>query len=116
MTIYEFNEWRFRLGLSVQATAELLGVSRDTVLGWQIGKHPISKQTQLATLACEIAYIGAKQFIKANPSSLNNFSLRNQSEFLGRKNIREGIIDGRNILERELPIVLAPKSLIHYIK
>ena len=31
MTIYEFTEWRFRLGLSREATAELLGVHKDVV-------------------------------------------------------------------------------------
>lgn len=114
MNIYEFKEWRFRLGLSVEATAELLGVSKATVLGWEIGTFKITKQTQLATLACELAYIAADQYVKAHPYPSVNNGIRNFVAQSGRKKIREGIINGRNTIERELSIILAPKSLIQY--
>jgi transcriptional regulator with XRE-family HTH domain len=114
MTIYEFRQWRFRLGLTTEASAELLGISKDTVLGWELGKHPITKQTRLATLACELAYIAADQYIKAHPYPSVNNGIRNFVAHSGRKKIREGIINGRNAIERELSIVLAPKSLIQY--
>ena len=113
MTIYEFREWRFRLGLTTEASAELLGVSKDAVLGWELGKHPITKQTRLATLACELAYIAADQYVKAHPYPSVNNGIKNFVAHSGRKKIREGIINGRNAIERELSIVLAPKSLIH---
>ena len=114
MTIYEFKEWRFRLGITTETSAELLGVSKDTVLGWELGNYPITKQTRLATLACELAYIAADQYVKAHPYPSVNNGIRNFVAHSGRKKIREGIINGRNAIERELSIVLAPKSLIHY--
>jgi len=113
MTIYEFTEWRFRLGLSREATAELLGVHKDVVASWVLGNSPIEKQTQLATLACELAYIAADQYVKANPSTLNNTGHKNYVAHHGRRHIRDGIISGRNPIKRELSILLAPKSLIH---
>ena len=113
MTIYEFTEWRHRLGLTTEASAELLGVSKDTVMDWELGKSPIQKQTQLATLACELAYIAADQYVKANPSTLNNIGSKNYAEHHGRRHIRDGIINGRNPIKRELSILLAPKSCIH---
>ena len=114
MTIYEFTEWRFRLGLSQERAAELLGVSKDTVLGWELGKHPITKQTRLATLACELAYIAADQYVIAHPSTLNNIGTKNYVEHHGRRYIRNGIINGRNVIEGEISILLAPKPLIQY--
>ena len=114
MTIYEFREWRFRLGLTTEASAELLGVSKDTVLGWELGKHPITKQTHLATLACELAYIAADQYIKIHPVISHNLTHKNQVEALGRRYIRDGIINGRNPVSNELSILIPPKSLIHY--
>ena len=113
MTIYEFTEWRHRLGLTTEASAELLGVSKDAVMDWELGKCPITKQTRLATLACELAYIAADQYVKANPSTLNNIGHKNYAEHHGRRHIRDGIINGRNPIKRELSILLAPKSLIH---
>lgn len=113
MTIYEFREWRFRLGLTTETSAELLGVSKDTVSGWELGKHPITKQTRLATLACELAYIAADQYVKAHPYPSVNNGIRNFVAHSGRRRIRDGIINGRNPIKRELSILLAPKSLIH---
>ena len=113
MTIYEFTEWRFRLGLSREATAELLGVHKDVVASWVLGNSPIEKQTQLATLACELAYIAADQYVNANPSTLNNTGHKNYVEHHGRRHIRDGIISGRNPIKRELSILLAPKCRIH---
>ena len=69
MTIYEFTEWRYRLGLTTEASAELLGVYKDVVASWELGKSPIEKQTQLACLACELAYIAADQYVNANPAT-----------------------------------------------
>ena len=113
MTIYELKEWRYRLGLSQERTAELLGVHKDVVASWELGKHPIINQTRLATLACELAYIAADQYVKANPSTLNNIGHKNYAEHHGRRHIRDGIINGRNPIKRELSILLAPKSRIH---
>ena len=113
MTIYEFTEWRHRLRLTTEASAELLGVSKDAVMDWELGKCPITKQTRLATLACELAYIAADQYVKANPSTLNNIGSKNYVEHHGRQHIRDGIINGRNPIESRLLILLAPKSRIH---
>ncbi len=114
MTIYEFTEWRYRLGLSQEATAELLGVHKDAVASWELGKSSIEKQTQLATVACELAYIAADQYVNANPSTLNNIGAKNYVAHHGRRHIRDGIINGRNPIQRELSILLSPKSLILY--
>jgi DNA-binding XRE family transcriptional regulator len=116
MTIYEFTEWRYRLGLSRDAATALLGVTKDTVTGWELGKYHIEKQTQLATLACEFAYIAADQYVKAHPNPSNNFSHKNQCEAIGRQCIRDGIITGRNPISNELSILLPPKSLIQHLK
>jgi DNA-binding XRE family transcriptional regulator len=113
MTIYEFAEWRYRLELSQERAAELLGVHKDVLVSWELGKSPIEKQTQLATLACELAYITADQYVKANPSTLNNIGSKNYVEHHGRRYIRNGIINGRNPIESGLSILLPPKSLIH---
>ena len=116
MTIYELREWRFRLGLSQEAAAELLGVHKDAVASWELGNSPIAKQTQLAILACELAYIAADQYVEANPSILNNIGTKNYVEHHVRRYVRDGIINGRNPIERELSILLPPKSLIMYLK
>jgi transcriptional regulator with XRE-family HTH domain len=112
MTIYEFIEWRFRLGLTREASAELLGVSKDTVLGWELGKYPITKQTRLAALACELAYIAADQYVKANPSALNNIGHKNYAEHHGRRYLRDGIMNGKNPISIEISILLRPNALI----
>ncbi len=112
MTIYEFTEWRYRLGLSREATAQLLGVHKDVVASWELGNSPIEKQTQLATLACELAYISADQYVNANPSTLNNIGTKNYVEHHGRRYIRNGVINRRNPIESGLSILLPPKSLI----
>lgn len=112
MTIHEFIEWRYRLGLSREAVTELLGVHKEAVTSWELGKSPIEKQTQLATLACELAYIAADQYVQTNPSTLNNLGSKNYVEQQGRQSIRNAIIAGRNPVERELSIILLPKCLI----
>ena len=112
MTIYEFTEWRFRLGLSREATAELLGVHKDVVASWVLGNSPIEKHTQLATLACELAYIAADQYVKANPSTLNNIGHKNYAEHHGRRYLRDGIMNGKNPISIEISILLRPNALI----
>jgi len=114
MTNKEFISWRSRLGLSQEAAADLLGVHRITIVKWEISIFKISRQTQLACLACELAYIAADQFVKDHPSPLNNFSLKNHSEGQGRQRIREGILnEGKNILKKPILITLLPESFIH---
>jgi len=115
MTIYEFREWRYRLGLSQTAAAELLGVHRVTLANWELGKNPILAQTRLAALACELAYIAADQYVKNNPSPSHNYSHKNHVEALGRIAIRERFInDGLNNQKNPLLITIPSKSLIHF--
>ncbi len=117
MTIYEFREWRYRLGLSQTAAAELLGVHRVTLANWELGKYPIETQTRLAALACELAYIAADQFVKDHPSTLNNIGAKNLVEHQGRIVIRERFInEGFNNQKNLLLITIPSKSLIQYIK
>ena len=116
MTIYEFTEWRYRLRLTKEAAADLLGAHKDTVASWENGKAPIDKLTQLATLACELAYIAADQFAKDYPSTLNNIGAKNLVEAQGRQRIRERFIsEGRNSQAKPLIITILPESFIHYI-
>lgn len=117
MTIYEFTEWRYRLDLTKDAAADLLGVQKDTVLGWELGKYPIQKQTQLATLACELAYIAADQFVKDNPSALNNIGAKKLVEHQGEIVIRERFLnEGFNNQKKPLLITIPSKSLIQFNK
>ena len=114
MTNKEFISWRSRLGLSQEAAADLLGVHRITIAKWEISIFKISRQTQLAYLACELAYIAADQFVKDHPSLLTNFSLKNHSEGQGKQRIREGILnEGKNILKHPILITLLPESFIY---
>ena len=114
VNINELTEWRQRLKLTVEMASELLGVPEDTLLGLESGKYDITKRTKLVILACELAYIAADQYIKANPSKLNNNGNKNRSEALGRQRIRGGIInEGKNVLKKPLSITLHPESLIH---
>jgi DNA-binding XRE family transcriptional regulator len=113
VNINELTEWRHRLGITEITAAELLGISLKDYEKLENCKNPIDKITQLACLACELAYIAADQYVKANPSTLNNIGHKNYAEHHGRRHIRDGIINGRNPIERELSILLAPKSLIH---
>ena len=113
VNINELTEWRHRLGITEIAAAELLGISLKDYEKLENCKNPIDKITQLACLACELAYIAADQYVKANPSTLNNIGHKNYVEHHGRRHIRDGIINGRNPIKRELSILLAPKSLIH---
>jgi DNA-binding transcriptional regulator YiaG len=41
MTPTELKAIRAKLGLSQAALAELLGVKRNTVVRWEMGKHPM---------------------------------------------------------------------------
>jgi len=117
MTIYELTEWRYRLGLSQTAAAELLGVHRVTLANWELGKHPIEKQTRLACLACELAYIAADQYVKDHPAKLNNIGAKNLVEHQGKIGIREKFLnDGFNYQDKPLLISIPPESLIQYIK
>ena len=117
MTIYEFTEWRYRLGLTRGNAADLLGIHKDAVASFENGKTPIDKLTQLATLACELAYIAADQFAKDYPSTLTNIGAKNLVEAQGRQRIRERFInEGRNNQAKPLIITILPESLIHYIK
>jgi hypothetical protein len=114
VNINELTEWRHRLGIAEIAAADLLGISLRDYEKLEDCKNPIDKITQLACLACELAYIAADQYVKAHPNSSHNFSHKNQAEALGRQHIRSGIINGKNPIERELSILLPSKSLIHY--
>ena len=117
MTIYEFTEWRYRLGLSREAAAELLGVHRVALANWELGKPPIEKQTQLACLACELAYIAADQFVNDYPSTLNNTGSKNLVEHQGKIVIRDRFLnEGFNNQKKPLLVTIPPKSLIHYVK
>ena len=56
MTPADFCQWQARMGLTVRAAAELLGVSPSTVQGWRTGisrrtGRPIEPPKMLA-LAC----------------------------------------------------------------
>jgi len=113
VNINELTEWRCRLGITEIVAADLLGISLKDYEKLENRKNPIDKITQLACLACELAYIAADQYVKANPSTLNNIGHKNYVEHHGRRHIRDGIINGRNPIKRELSILLAPKSLIH---
>lgn len=114
VNINELTEWRQRLGITEFAAAELLGISLKDYERLENFKNPIDKITQLACLACELAYIAADQYVKTHPVISHNLTHKNQVEALGRRYIRDGIINGRNPVSNELSILIPPKSLIHY--
>ncbi len=48
MTGQELKRLRLQLGLTQEALAVLLGVRRNTVTRWEMGKHPINAMTVIA--------------------------------------------------------------------
>lgn len=53
MTPLELVKWRTDRGLSSEALAALLGVSRKTVSSWENRKHPIPPYMRLALIGIE---------------------------------------------------------------
>jgi len=45
------TKWRERLGLTKSAAAKELGCSRDSLLIWESGEHPIPRYIALAAAA-----------------------------------------------------------------
>jgi transcriptional regulator with XRE-family HTH domain len=110
------SEWRYRLKISQETAAELLGISLTEVINLEADSALISKSIKLALLACELAYIAADQFAKDYPSTLNNIGAKNLVEAQGRQRIRERFIsEGRNSQAKPLIITILPESFIHYI-
>jgi len=110
------SEWRYRLKISQETAAELLGISLTEVINLEADSALISKSIKLALLACELAYIAADQYIEKYPSSLNNIGSKNQVEVLGGKRIIDGFLNEyRNVMNNDLSITLAPQSQIHHI-
>jgi DNA-binding XRE family transcriptional regulator len=112
VNINELTEWRYRLGITEITAAELLGISLKDYEKLENCKNPIDKVTQLACLTCELAYIAADQYVKANPLTYNNIGTKNYVEHHGRRYIRDSIMNGKNPISSELSILLTPKSLI----
>ena len=48
MTGIQFREWRRKLGLSQEAAARVLGISRATVVRWERGDWPIPPMAVMA--------------------------------------------------------------------
>lgn len=114
---FNIKQWRSRLNITQEKAAELLGVHRVTYTNWELGKHPIEKQTQLACLACELAYIAADQYVKTYPYPSVNNGIRNFVAHSGKNKIIKAFLDeGKNERSNELSINILPKSFIQYIK
>jgi DNA-binding XRE family transcriptional regulator len=114
---YNIKNWRYRLGITQEKAAELLGVHRISYINWETGSVPVSKPVELALLACEIAYIAADQYAEQHPSTLNNIGSKNQVEVLGKKRIIEGFLnEHKNVVNNSLSITLLPQSFIQRIK
>ena len=110
------SEWRYRLKISQEAAAELLGIPLTEVINLESDSALISKSLKLAMLACELAYIAADQYVEEYPSSLNNIGSKNQVEALGGKKIIDGFLNEyRNVMNNDLSITLTPQSKIHRI-
>lgn len=114
---FNIKEWRYRLGITQDKAAELLGVHRITYTNWETGNSAISKSVELALLACEIAYIAADQYAEQHPSTLNNIGSKNLVETQGKAKIIEGFLnDKKNVMNNDLSIILLPQSFIQRIK
>jgi len=110
------SEWRYRLKISQETAAELLGISVSEVINLESNSALISKSLKLAMLACELAYIAADQYVEKHPSSLNNIGSKNQVEVLGGKQIIDGFLnEHRNTMKNDLLITLTSQSPIHRI-
>jgi transcriptional regulator with XRE-family HTH domain len=111
------RSWRESLGLTQERAAELLGVHRISYINWETGNVPISKSIELASYACEIAYIAADQYAEKYPSTLNNIGLKNQTEAIGKKKIIDGFLnDKKNVMNKSLSITFLPQSFIQRVK
>jgi DNA-binding transcriptional regulator YiaG len=51
VTPQSLTAWRQRLGLTKVAAAEALGCSRDALLKWEQGEHPVPRYIALACAA-----------------------------------------------------------------
>lgn len=45
---YDIKNWRFKLGITQEKAAELLGVHRVSYINWETNKVPVSKSVELA--------------------------------------------------------------------
>ena len=109
--------WRESLGITQEQAANLLGVHRISYINWETGHVPISKSVELASYACELAYIAADQYAEKYPSKLNNIGHKNQIETLGKKKIVDGFLnEKRNVMNNNLSITFLPQSTIQRIK
>lgn len=114
---FDLKQWRLRLGITQEKAAELLGVHRVSYINWETGNVPISKSVELASYACELAYIAADQYAEKYPSTLNNIGSKNQVETLGKKKIIDGFLnDKKNAMNNHLSITFLPQSFIQRIK
>jgi transcriptional regulator with XRE-family HTH domain len=110
------SEWRYRLKISQETAAELLGISLSELINLEADSALISKPLKLAMLACELAYIAADQYVEKYPSSLNNIGSKNQVEALGGKQIIDGFVnEHRNTMKNDLSITLTSQSPIRRI-
>jgi transcriptional regulator with XRE-family HTH domain len=103
------SEWRYRLKISQEAAAELLGISVSEVINLEANSASIPKSLKLAMLACELAYIAADQYVEKHPSSLNNIGSKNQVEVLGGKQIIDGFLNpkDKSLVEETIAIAEA---------
>ena len=114
VNINELTEWRHRLGITEITAADLLGISLNDYEKLENCKNPIDKVTQLACLACELAYIAADQYVESKPSTLNNIGSKNQVEALVRQKIVDSLVNERiNVMGHQLTISLPPHRLIN---
>ena len=114
---FDLKQWRIRLGITQEKAAELLGVHRISYINWETGNVPICKSVELASYACELAYIAADQYAEKHPSTLNNIGSKNQVETLGKKKIIDSFLnDKQNVMNNDLSITFLPQSFIQRIK
>ena len=108
---FDLKQWRLRLGITQEKAAELLGVHRISYINWETGT------VELASYACELAYIAADQYAEKHPSTLNNIGSKNQVETLGKKKIIDSFLnDKQNVMNNDLSITFLPQSFIQRIK
>ena len=53
MTATAFARWRKRVGLNISAAGRMLGVNRETIRLWELGRNKVPRMAELACVAIE---------------------------------------------------------------
>lgn len=81
---YSIKDWRYRLRITQEKAAELLGVHRISYINWETGKVPISKSVELACCNLVANHQPHSQLIKNIEDYKHAYKIYFETEPLGK--------------------------------